>query len=92
MEKREKPTRETTLREIRRILAYDEALAKMYDAGIGDEFLTAVTRNKELMEAISKIAPSIGPIAADWSCCVTVSDPLRRPGKDVILPTALKGK
>ncbi len=86
MDKGEKKTRREALKEVRNFLVYDEALSKLNEIGIADEFLASVENNKELREAISKIAPSIGPISADWSCCVTVSSPLRRPGEAVINP------
>jgi|PlaIllAssembly_1097288.scaffolds.fasta_scaffold3151868_1 malate synthase len=73
--------------QLQKILAYDEAIGKLAEAGIADEFLKAVDKNPELLKAIQKIAPDFGPgPRADWSCCITVSSPLKKPGAEVINP------
>lgn len=78
---------EAVINELRKVLAYDEALGKLHEAGVAEEFLTAVEKQPELMSAIKKIGPGIGPgPVADWSCCITVSSPIHKPGEDVINP------
>ena len=79
--------RATAITGLRRLLAYDEAIGKLHDAGVSEEFLMAIEKNRELMEAINEIAPNIGPgPVADWSCCITVGNPLRELGEEVINP------
>jgi hypothetical protein len=44
-----------------------------------DKFLKTLKSDKKLLAAVKKITPvGPGPIAGDWSCCVTVSNPLRK--------------
>lgn len=72
---------------LRKLLALDEAMGKLAEAGLEVEFVRAIEKDPELLDAINKIAPSLSNASsAGWSCCVTVSNPLRRPGEDVINP------
>ena len=83
----DRKTKQAALVQLRRLISYDEALGKLCEVGISDEFLAAIQKSPELMEAINKIAPDIGPgPVADWSCCITVNDPLHTPGEEVINP------
>jgi hypothetical protein len=67
----------------------DEAIGKLQEAGVADAFLKAINKDPELLRAIQKVAPDFGPgPRADWSCCITVASPLRKPGADVINPAA----
>jgi hypothetical protein len=72
---------------LRKILAYDEAMAKLQEAGLDGEFVRAIERDPDLLKAINKIAPNLsGAASAGWSCCVTVNNPLRTLGEEVINP------
>jgi len=53
--------------------AFDEALSKLNEVGVADSFLTAVKNNPEFIKALQKSIPEfgIGPVAGDWSCCIT---------------------
>jgi hypothetical protein len=77
---------------LRRVLAYDQAIAHLQEAGLSDTFVKAIEKDPELVAAIDKLTPSLGLAASPgWSCCVTVSNPLRRPGEEVVLPVAERG-
>lgn len=77
------------IKQVKNALAYDEAIGKLHEAGVGEEFLEAIEKNPELLKAISKIAPDIGPgPVADWSCCITVNSPVKKPGETVINPAS----
>lgn len=79
--------RTTVLKDMRKLIAYDEAIAKLQEAGLAEVFITAVEKDPELLEAINKIAPNLsGAASPGWSCCVTVSNPLRSPGGERINP------
>jgi hypothetical protein len=72
---------------LRKVLAYDQAMAKLQEAGLDEEFVRAIEKDPELLQAINKIAPNLsGAASAGWSCCVTVSNPLRSIGDEVINP------
>jgi hypothetical protein len=72
---------------LRKVLALDEAMAKLQEAGLEVEFVKAIEKDPELLDAINKIAPNLsGAASAGWSCCVTVNNPLRSPGEEVINP------
>jgi hypothetical protein len=83
--------RQTTAEEfggsLRKVLAYDKAIAELQQAGLAEAFVTAIQKDPELLSAINKLTPGLGLAASPgWSCCVTVSNPLRRPGEEVINP------
>ncbi|HEY9245939.1 MAG TPA: hypothetical protein VIO11_03740 [Candidatus Methanoperedens sp.] len=81
------------IKQFQRAAAYDEAIGKLQDAGVAEEFLKAVKDNPELLEAVKNIAPDVGPIPlADWSCYVTVSRPLVNRGQTVINPAPISKK
>jgi hypothetical protein len=74
--------------EIRNILAFDQAVAKLHEAGLGDEFVAAVERDPKLRASIEKISPKLSAAASPgWSCCITVSDPMLT-GKDAVINPA----
>ena len=75
---------------LRRVLAYDQAIAKLQEAGLSDAFVKAIEKDSELLEALDKLSPGLGLAASPgWSCCVTVNNPLRRPGEEVINPAEI---
>ena len=74
--------------QLRKIIAYDEAIGKLAEVGVAEEFIKAVDKNPELLKAIQKIAPDFGGPRGDWSCCITVSSPVKKPGVEVINPVA----
>lgn len=79
--------REAGAQQLKKVLVYDEAIGKLHEAGVGEEFLKAIDENPELLKAIKKIGPDIGPgPMADWSCCITVDHPIKHKGIDVINP------
>jgi hypothetical protein len=79
--------RATIIRDVRKLIAYDEAIAKLQEAGLAEAFMAAVEKDPELLEAINKLAPNLsGAASPGWSCCVTVSNPLRSPGGERINP------
>jgi hypothetical protein len=62
-------------------------MAKLQEAGLDGEFVRAIERDPDLLKAINKIAPNLsGAASAGWSCCVTVNNPLRTLGEEVINP------
>lgn len=72
---------------LRKLLALDEAMGKLAEAGLEEQFIRAIEKDPELLQAINKIAPNLSNASsAGWSCCVTVSNPLRRLGDEVINP------
>jgi hypothetical protein len=76
---------------LRKVLAYDEAVGKLHEAGLSENFVRAIEKDPELLKAIDKLSPDIGVAASPgWSCCVTVSNPLRTAGEEVVNP-ALRG-
>ena len=78
------------VRNLRKILAFDEAIGKLQDAGLDEEFVRVIEKDPELLKAIQKIAPNLsGAASAGWSCCVTVNSPLRTPGEEVINPAVI---
>lgn len=77
--------REEGIKQLRKFLSYDEAIGKLHEAGVAEEFLKAIDKNPELLNAINKIAPDLGPspdLLAGWSCCVTVDRPVRTPKRE----------
>ena len=76
--------KEAGIQQIRKAIAYDEAIGKLHEAGVGDDFIKALDTSPELLKAVKKIGPDIGPVA-DWSCCITVSNPVK-PGTAVSNP------
>lgn len=73
--------------EVRNILAFDQAVAKLHEAGLGDEFVAAVERDPKLRASIERISPKLSAAASPgWSCCITVSDPMLTAGGTVINP------
>jgi hypothetical protein len=72
---------------LRKVLAYDQAIGKLQEAGLSDAFVAAIEKDPDLLDAIDKLTPSLGLAASPgWSCCVTVNNPLRRAGEEVINP------
>lgn len=74
-------------KQIKKAIAFDHAVAKLQEAGLAEKFVAAIQSDAELMKAIDKITPRV-PTApmADWSCCITVSSPIRNPGGEVVNP------
>jgi hypothetical protein len=82
--------REDFVGSLRRVLAYDQAIGKLQEAGLSEAFVSAIEKDPELLGAIDKLTPSLGLAASPgWSCCVTVNNPLRRPGEEVINPAEI---
>ncbi|HEU0142291.1 MAG: hypothetical protein KJZ78_26510 [Bryobacteraceae bacterium] len=80
-------SKERVFEDVRKILAYDEAVLKLQQAGLAEAFVTAVEKDPELKASVQKLAPNLtGAASPGWSCCVTVSNPLRSPGEAVINP------
>lgn len=76
-------------RGLRKVLAFDEAVAKLQEAGVSQAFVRAIEKDPDLLAAVDKINPDLGLAASPgWSCCVTVSNPLRTAGEEVINPAA----
>jgi hypothetical protein len=70
-------TRSELIRQARKLLAFDEAIAKLQEAGLEEEFISAIEKDPELLKALDQMAPHITAAASPgWSCCVTVSNPL----------------
>ncbi len=59
--------------ELRNVLAFDEAMGKLEEAGLADAFVAAIEKDPELQNALKRMAPRTSAVRADWSCCVTVS-------------------
>lgn len=73
--------------EVRRALSFDEAIAKLQEAGMADDFVAAIEKDPALQESLKKMAPNLSNAASPgWSCCVTVNNPLRSPAEAVINP------
>ena len=82
--------RERFVGNLQKVIAYDQAMAKLQEAGLSEAFITAIERDPELLGAINKLTPGLGQAASPgWSCCVTVSNPLRRPGEEVVNPAVI---
>jgi hypothetical protein len=63
--------------DVRKFIAYDNAMANLKEAGLADAFIKALEKDPEMMKAVEKMAPkSISAARAGWSCCITVSKPL----------------
>jgi hypothetical protein len=63
--------------EVRKFIAFDEAMGKLKEAGLADAFIHALEHDPETMKAVEKLAPKRPSVArAGWSCCITVSKPL----------------
>ncbi len=74
-------------RDVRKILAYDEAIAKLQQAGLAESFVAAIDKDVELQKSLEKLAPGLSKAASPgWSCCVTVNNPLRTGIEEVINP------
>jgi hypothetical protein len=72
-----KPKAKSEFKEVRRVLAFDEAIRKLHDAGIADQFINAVEKDPRLRASLEKMAPKLSAAASPgWSCCVTVNNPL----------------
>jgi hypothetical protein len=79
--------REVFTRGVRKVLAYDTAMAHLQEAGLSDAFINAIEKDDELQKAVNSLAPNLGLAASPgWSCCVTVNNPLRRIGDEVVDP------
>ena len=85
-----------------RVVAYDEALGKLAEAGIAEAFLVAIKDSPNFHKVFEKADPferfGPGPVA-DWSCCITSANPVRNakdavinPGPAVITNVAAKMK
>jgi hypothetical protein len=84
---------EEFVRGLRKVLAYDEAVAKLHEAGLGDAFVKSVQKDPDLLAAIDKLAPDLSRAASPgWSCCVTVNNPLLTAGQEVINPAEVQQK
>jgi hypothetical protein len=82
-----KPKAKPEFKEVRRVLAFDEAIGKLRDAGIADQFIAAVEKAPRLRESLEKMAPKLSAAASPgWSCCITVGNPLRSKGGAVVNP------
>ena len=63
--------------EVRKFIAYDNAIANLKEAGLADAFIKALEKDPEMMRAVEKMAPKrVSAAAVGWSCCITVSKPL----------------
>ena len=73
--KRKKTTPEFT--EMQKILQFDQAMARLTEAGLADEFVAAIQKHPELQKSLEKMAPKAAAAAKpiSWSCCITVDDP-----------------
>jgi hypothetical protein len=49
---------------LRKVLAYDQAMAKLQEAGLDEEFVRAIEKDPELLQAINKIAPNLSGAAS----------------------------
>jgi hypothetical protein len=79
--------REVFARSLRKVLAYDAAMAELQEAGLSEAFVRAIEKDEELQKAVNNLAPNLGLAASPgWSCCVTVNNPLRRFGEEVVNP------
>jgi aspartate aminotransferase-like enzyme len=79
--------REVFTRGVRKVLAYDAAMAQLQEAGLSEAFVNAIEKDEELQKAVNSLAPNLGVAASPgWSCCVTVNNPLRRIGEEVVDP------
>ena len=68
--------REEGIKQLQKVLAYDEAIGKLEEAGVAVEFLSAIEKNPELLESIKKIAPKFeSRMMMEWSSCITVKNP-----------------
>ncbi|MFI5006239.1 MAG: hypothetical protein ACHQKZ_02315 [Solirubrobacterales bacterium] len=82
-----KPKRKKEFDEVRKALAFDEAIAKLNEAGIASQFVAAVQKDASLRASLSKMAPKLSAAASPgWSCCITVSNPLRSKAGPVVNP------
>lgn len=73
--------------DVRKVLAYDEAIAKLQQAGLAETFVAAIDKDPELQKSLERLAPGLSSAASPgWSCCVTVNNPLRTAGEEVINP------
>jgi hypothetical protein len=62
--------------EVRKVLAFDEAVAQLQAAGIAESFIAAIEKDPNLKKAIEKMAPKLSAAASPgWSCCITVKNP-----------------
>ncbi len=62
--------------EMRKVLAFDEAMAKLKEAGVAEQFVAAIKKDPELRKSLEKMAPRMSAAASPgWSCCITVSNP-----------------
>ena len=81
------------IRNMRKLLAYDEAVAKLQEAGLEDVFISAIEKDSELVRGLDKMAANMSAAASPgWSCCVTVSNPLRKGFEEVINPAVVAKK
>jgi hypothetical protein len=72
---------------VRAALAFDEAMAKLHSIGVADAFVAAIEKDPDLQKSLQKMLPRMSAAASPgWSCCVTVSNPLRTGIDEVINP------
>lgn len=77
--------------DVRAAIAFDEAIAKLHEVGVADAFVAAVEKDAELQKSLAKMLPKMSAAASPgWSCCVTVSNPLRTGIDQVINPAQQK--
>jgi hypothetical protein len=63
---------------VRKAIAFDEAIAKLNEAGIADAFVAAIEKDPDLKASVQKLAPHLtAAVSPGWSCCVTVSKPIK---------------
>ncbi len=56
--------REEFVGSLRRVLAYDQAIANLQEAGLSEAFVTAIEKDPDLLQAIDKLTPSLGLAAS----------------------------
>jgi hypothetical protein len=71
----------------KKFVAFDQAIAHLKKAGLSQQFMKALENDPKLLAAVKKVTPKgPGPVAADWSCCITVSKPLHNKYEEVSNP------
>ena len=63
--------------EVKKLIALDNAIANLKEAGLSEAFIQALEKDPGLMKAVEKMAPkAVMAARPGWSCCITVSRPL----------------
>ncbi len=70
-------SKQDVLKDARKLLAFDEAVANLREAGLADKFISAIEKDPELLKALEGMAPEMSLASSPgWSCCVTVRNPV----------------